>query len=206
MLLIFDIDGTLFEGHRASVTAVREAFASVGLPPPFDHEVVQCIGTSAVDYETWFRAQCNGVDADALLVEANRLEVHHVRATASLYDGALEMVRQFKGAGHFIATATNAPRDYFDAVLDGHGLRPLIDLPLCKGDGFASKRAMVATAMKKCGDRPAVVIGDRRDDVDAAHANGAIAIGTAYGYGGEGELAEADAIVRALGMIPSVLP
>ena len=206
MLLIFDIDGTIFEGHRATVPAVQEAFASAGLVAPLDDEVVQCIGTSSVDYETWLRSKCDGVDADTVLAEANRLEVHHVGATASLYAGALDMLQQFKDDGHFIATATNAPKDYFDAVLDGHGLRPLIDLPLCKGDGFGGKRAMVARAMKKCPDRPAVVIGDRRDDVEAAHANGAIAIGTAYGYGADGELDAADAVVYALGMIPRELP
>ncbi len=185
---------------------MQEAFKQFGLPPALDEEIIRLIGTSMHDYETWLAEQCRGVDAAAVLAEANRLELEHVRTSATLYPCALEVLAELKEAGHFIATATNAPRDYFDAVLDGHGLRPFIDLPLCKGDGFANKRVMVATAMKKCPDRPAVVIGDRRDDVEAAHANGATAIGTAYGYGADGELEAADTIIRSLAKLPFVLP
>ncbi len=206
MLLIFDIDGTLFEGHRATVPAVREAFEKFGLAPPFDHEIVRLIGTSMHDYERWLAEQCREVDPEIVLTETNRLELAHVRKSAAPYPGALDVLAELKAAGHYLATATNAPRDYFDAVLDGHGLRAFIDLPLCKGDGFASKRAMVATAMKKCPDRPAVVIGDRRDDVEAAHANGAMAIGAAYGYGGDGELEAADTTILSITRLPIVLP
>jgi len=206
MLLIFDIDGTLFEGHRATVPAVQEAFAQFGLTPASEDEIVRSIGTSMYDYETWLKDQCGDADADAVLETANRLELDHVKATASLYDGALSVLGALKDAGHFIATATNAPKDYFEAVLDSHGLRPLIDLPLCKGDGFASKTVMVMRAMSKCPDRPVVVIGDRRDDVDAAHANGAMAIGAEYGYGADGELEEADARILSLARLPLVLP
>lgn len=206
MLLIFDIDGTLFKGHRATVPAVQEAFEKFHLIPPFKDEIVRSIGTSMFDYELWLAERCGDMDSDKVLEEANRLELYHVRETASLYDGALDILQGFKDAGHFIATCTNAPRDYFDAVLDGHGLRPFIDLPMCKGDGRGGKSAMVKRAMAACADRPAVVIGDRKDDVDAAHANGALAIGTAYGYGADGELGEADTIIHSLARLPIVLP
>jgi phosphoglycolate phosphatase-like HAD superfamily hydrolase len=188
------------------VPAVQEAFAQFGLTPASEDEIVRSIGTSMYDYEAWLKAQCVEVDADAVLETTNRLELEHVKMSASLYAGALPILETFKAAGHFIATATNAPKDYFDAVLDEHGLRPLIDLPLCKGDGFASKTVMVMRAMSTCPDRPAVVIGDRRDDVDAAHANGAMAIGAEYGYGADGELEEADARILSLARLPLVLP
>jgi len=208
MLLIFDIDGTLFEGHRATVPAVWEAFVQFGLATPDEGEIVRSIGTSMYDYEGWLAERCREADADfgAVLQEANRRELLHVRETASLYDGALEMLRAFKDDGHFLATATNAPRDYFDAVLDGHELRGVFDLPLCKGDGFGGKTAMIARAMASCPDRPTVVIGDRRDDVEAAHANGAMAIGAAYGYGADGELDAADAVLLSLARLPLMLP
>lgn len=206
LLLIFDIDGTLFQGHRATVPAVREAFEQFGLARPSEDEIVRSIGTSMYDYHSWLAERCGEVDAEALIAEADRLELIHIRESAVLYPGALEMLGELKDGGHFIATATYAPRDYFDAVLDAHGLRTYVDLPLCKGDGFTSKTAMVAHAMVKFPERPAVVIGDRRDDVEAAHANGAYAIGAAYGYGADGELDEADAVIHSLASLTSVLP
>lgn len=42
-----------------------------------------------------------------------------------------------------------------------------------------------------------LVIGDRRQDMEAAKRNGLRAIGCAYGYGGSGELSGADWTVNA---------
>ena len=207
MLLIFDLDGTLFEGHGVTIPAVERAFAEFGLAPPSVEDIMRPIGTSAFDYETELKALCDGVDGDAVLAAVARLELELIRGEESaLYEGALDLLTQLKDEGHFIATSTNAPSDYFHAILDTHALRPLIDFPYCKGDGHGSKSAMVATAMKKCAERPAVVVGDRRDDVDAAHTNGALAIGAAYGYGAEGELEEADATILTLASLPYFLP
>jgi phosphoglycolate phosphatase len=151
------------------------------------------------------QARCVGVDPVTVIADTNRRELHHVHASASLYPGALELLHAIRNEGHVIATATNAPRDYFDAVLDGHGLRALVDVPMCLGDGFADKSAMVARAIQESESRPAVVIGDRQDDIVAAHANGAFAIGARYGYGADGELADADAVIESLADLPAAL-
>jgi phosphoglycolate phosphatase-like HAD superfamily hydrolase len=44
--------------------------------------------------------------------------------------------------------------------------------------------------------RPAIVIGDRLGDIEAAKANGAYAIAADYGYGDQAELDGADAHAR----------
>ena len=43
---------------------------------------------------------------------------------------------------------------------------------------------------------PGLVIGDRWDDIEAAHANGLPAIGAAWGYAASGELDEADIVIE----------
>jgi len=43
-----------------------------------------------------------------------------------------------------------------------------------------------------------VLVGDRREDVEAAHANGFIAIGAAYGFGEREELLDANYIAEDL--------
>jgi len=48
------------------------------------------------------------------------------------------------------------------------------------------------------------MIGDRHDDVLAAHANGALAIATCYGFGAHEELEDADARVNVVTEIPEV--
>jgi phosphoglycolate phosphatase-like HAD superfamily hydrolase len=50
-----------------------------------------------------------------------------------------------------------------------------------------------------------VVIGDREDDIRAAHDNGLKGVGASYGYGRDGELAEADALASSASELPTAL-
>ncbi len=58
------------------------------------------------------------------------------------------------------------------------------------------KAETVARAQLALGARRAVVIGDRRYDIEAARACGLRSIGVTWGIGDRAELADADAIVE----------
>jgi phosphoglycolate phosphatase len=64
---------------------------------------------------------------------------------------------------------------------------------------------MVADLLGKLDARPALVVGDRQDDVVAAHANGLQAVAARYGYGTLAELAEADATAFSAGELPALV-
>jgi phosphoglycolate phosphatase len=50
-----------------------------------------------------------------------------------------------------------------------------------------------------------VMIGDRRQDVEGARANGVTVIGAAWGYGAPRELVEADGICQEPADLPELL-
>ena len=54
-------------------------------------------------------------------------------------------------------------------------------------------------------DRPAAVIGDRSDDVEAALENGIISIGAGYGFGGMEELGDAHAVAESAADLPGLV-
>jgi phosphoglycolate phosphatase-like HAD superfamily hydrolase len=61
---------------------------------------------------------------------------------------------------------------------------------------------MVRELVGRLESRPVIVIGDRGDDIQAAHQNGLWAIAAKYGYGAVEELEAADAVA----VCPSDLP
>ncbi|KPK57964.1 MAG: hypothetical protein AMK73_09595, partial [Planctomycetes bacterium SM23_32] len=93
-----------------------------------------------------------------------------------------------------MAVCTNGPGPYVEAVLDGFGLRPFFDLVRRIESADDEKAGMVADVLRRLPARPAIMIGDRRDDVAAAHANGLLVVAVTYGVGKRGELTEADAL------------
>ena len=60
-------------------------------------------------------------------------------------------------------------------------------------------------AREKIHPQTAVMVGDRHHDIDAAHANGCLAIGVTYGYGSADELSHADLhCTSPLGIVDAV--
>ncbi len=64
---------------------------------------------------------------------------------------------------------------------------------------------MVRELLSKLEGRPAVVVGDRRTDIEAAHRNGLTAVAAMYGYGSEEELMGAEAAAASPSDIPDLI-
>jgi phosphoglycolate phosphatase len=68
-----------------------------------------------------------------------------------------------------------------------------------------SKPSMVRELLQRFAGRPALVVGDRGDDVEAAHRNGIEAVAASYGYGSPAELTQADASANSAWAIPEAV-
>jgi len=104
-----------------------------------------------------------------------------------------------------MAICSNGTPEYVERVLSSQGIAALFERVRFRRDDGKDKPRMVAELLEQSAARPAVVIGDRWDDVLAAHHNGLPAIGAAYGYGAPGELAEAEALAHAPAALPSLV-
>lgn len=201
-LIIFDIDGTLFETQRVTAPAVQRTLAAHGLPVPTIEEICAFCGKPVKEYHAWLAAQCRPGTADRVIAATDLLELELVRSEGKLFDGVDHMLATLSAQGHALAVCSNAPDDYLDAVLDGHALRDRFVEVRCRGTRPVTKTDMVRELMDVIPRRPVLVIGDRHDDVEAAHANGAMSIAVRYGFGDATEFALADAEVHRVEDIP----
>ena len=78
-----------------------------------------------------------------------------------------------------------------------------------QGSAHSEKATMIAQALRdfSCAAHDAVMIGDRRFDIEGAHANHVRAIGVSWGFGSIAELraAQADVIADEPAQLPALL-
>jgi phosphoglycolate phosphatase len=198
-ILIFDLDGTLFQTETVTVPAVRAAFAAQGLEPPPDAEICAFIGRTSAEFDAWLRTLCPPPVADALFKAAADRELELIGERGRLYPGIAEALRDLRGRAAALALCSNGSRRYVEAVLATHGIADLFDEVRYRRPGDVAKAQMAGELVARFRRRvqgPGIVVGDRHDDVEAARFNGLLAVGCAYGYGADGELEAADAVAK----------
>ena len=204
-LLIFDLDGTLFRAETVTVPAVRMSFQDQGLPVPTDKEIHSFFGRPVGEFRGWVRSRCPNGIADELMVNIDRLELALISKSGELYPGVLEVLAVLRESVANMAICTNGTHEYVRMETGVHGLAPFFDAiayPRTPGDG---KPSMVRDILEELKGRPTIVIGDRGDDIEAAHKNGIPAVAAKYGYGTAEELATADAVAYDPSELPDII-
>ncbi len=196
-LVIFDLDGTLFETARATVPAVEGAFERLGLHPPTRDEICWFIGKPGSDFRAWLRRRSPPGNADELLAVIDELELRFVSERAALYPGAREMLSELRESAEHLAICSNGSDPYVDTVLSSHDIAHFFDHVRYRMSTKDTKPLMVQGLLAHLTGRPAVVVGDRQEDVDAARENGLQAIAATYGYGSPEELSGATAAAKS---------
>ena len=204
-LVIFDLDGTLFDAHRVTIPAVQQTFAAHGLAVPGEVEIGSYIGRPAKEYHDWLSGLCSTGRVDEIIAETDRRELALITDAGKPFPGVLDMLAALRGMGCALAMSSNAPEDYFAEVLDTQGLRPFFQPALCRGTRFSSKTEMVDAILCEVSVRPFVVVGDRHDDIESARAHEGYAVAVSYGFGVPSELTEADAVVDSPAGIPAAV-
>jgi phosphoglycolate phosphatase-like HAD superfamily hydrolase len=203
--LVFDIDGTLFRGDGAMVSAVWEAFDALGLRRPGAAEICSYFGRPIHEFHEWLRTLVPPEEAEGLLERIEKRELALVPERGRLFPGVTGALEACVRAGHRPAICSNGRKPYVSAVLEGMRIASFFSEIRARETVEENKTIMVRDLLARTSLRPAIVIGDRRDDVEAGRANGAHTIGCAYGFGTPGEIAGADAIVRSAAEIPAAV-
>jgi len=204
-LLVFDLDGTLFRGDEVTVSAVWETADRLGLPRPSAEKICSFFGRPVSEFHEWLRglAQTDEETMSEAFDFLEEKEIGYVPEKGRLYDGVPGVLRELKEERFHIALCSNGRRRYVYAVLEGMGILSYFDPVRYRRDEDGGKEEMVGDVARAVPVRPAIVIGDRHDDVGAAKANGFRSIAAAYGFGSEEEIEGADAIVRSAEEIPA---
>lgn len=201
-LLIFDLDGTLLDGHGAGHQAMEAAFLAVlGAPGHFDQFDFEGRTDPAIFQWVAQRQGLGELTPEVLRAVEQRflMELEHTEKPVVAKPGVRALLMRLAadktvalaiGTGNLEIGAriklTRAGLDYFFPV-GGYG-----------SDGI-EREAVIAKAMERSRvfydvpNAPVITIGDTPRDVAAAHANGVFCIGVATGSFSQAELAGAGA-------------
>ncbi len=204
-LLIFDLDGTLFRGDRATVVAVTEAFDDLGLARPTPAEICSYFGKPIHEFHAWLRRLAAGREIEGVLLRIERREAELVPTEGALFPGVRLMLERFADEGFRLAICSNGRDPYVRTVLASHRIAGFFGAVRVREVEAENKTIMARDLLARIETRPAFVIGDRRDDIEAGKANGALTSGCAYGYGSREEIAAADAVVETAREIPEAV-
>ena len=191
--VVFDLDGTLCEAETGIVSSVIVAMEKLGYPIPEGADLRLVVGPPLRDS---FH-QLLGVPQERVeeAVSLYRDDFHsRGRFLYSVYEGIRPMLRLLRAEGVHTAVATSKPYQLAKDILEWFSLSPLFTRIVGETDGAKKlgKPELIRRALPETFDR-AVMVGDRKFDVEGAQGAGIESIGVAYGCGSVEELETAGA-------------
>jgi phosphoglycolate phosphatase len=187
-LILFDLDGTLtdpLEGIGRSLNYALEHFGyapvapeAMGtyIGPPLDHSFRAITGSSSAAH------------IEALVVKYRERYADVGYAENVVYAGIPEALAALHERGIPLAVCTSKRADFAARILDLFGLRQFFQF--VSGGETGIEKWQQLGKLREGGQVPAdaVMVGDRKFDIQAGQRNGLAAAGVLWGYGSLEEL------------------
>ncbi len=188
--VIFDLDGTLTQSDEGIFNSICYAAEKLGFAAPDPADRFRFVGPPL----GWSFRELLGMDSETarLAVEAYRERYWSVGLFENrVYPGIRRLLRMLRRRGDWVAIATGKPTDPSRRILEHFGLLRYVSRVIGPEMGAdATKDRLIRDALPDRWDE-AVMVGDRRYDIEGANAVGIASIGVGYGYGTEDELRQA---------------
>jgi len=200
--VIFDNDGTVLDAAPGILKSANAAFEALGYPALSMGEFMPYLGPPLQDSFTKF-AGMSPEEAERAIAIYRREYTAGNCLLLEVYPGMERLLKNLRAAGVKTGIASSKPTVFLEKILTEIGLRGLFDA-VC---GVALDRLhggkddIIAEAAGQCGVpiERCLMVGDRRFDVEGAHALGIPCAGVLWGYGSREELEQAGADVLAEG-------
>ncbi|MFX0085123.1 MAG: HAD family hydrolase [Candidatus Hodarchaeota archaeon] len=211
-LIIFDFDGTLFQGKKFSLPIFRKclkkAYKKFQLDKeyPSDEVILSQFGKQVEDiYNDIFGSN----KIEVIEYFSNCVEIAEVKSfkegKGEFFPDVEKTLSILKKHGYKLAICTNAPKYYWEEATKIFQLGKFFDLMMAAGlYPGRDKIWMVHNIVNKLNSKHFMVVGDRHHDIAAAKANNGISVGCSYGYGAK-EVEKADIIISEIKELLSVL-
>ena len=202
--LLFDLDGTLTASGPGIMNGVRYALQKSGVTEIQEETLSAFIGPPL--WDTFMRLYNMSEEEAQHAVDLYR-DYYNVTGVYENepYDGVRDMLEALKQAGFRLAIATSKPSNMVEIVLSHFSLKSCFELVVCGTDSgpLYTKAGVIAEVLKQFAAKDgvtepevvqrAVMIGDRKHDIEGGKKNSMDTIGVAWGYAPEGELSAAGA-------------
>lgn len=203
-LILFDLDGTLTDPETGITNSVVHALRYYGIEedpkncrrfigPPLGPELQKVYGVDPVESVLHFREyfEDKGIYENVL------------------YPDTIRVLEALKAAGKTLAVATSKPEVFARRVLAHFGIDQYFSA-VCGAsldESKVQKPEIIAEALAQFPGRSAIMVGDRKHDIEGAKANGIPSVGLLSGFGSRQELEAAgadhiaDSLTDALGVL-----
>ena len=188
--LFFDLDGTLTDPMEGITRSVQHALRHFGIEVTDLNELCPFIGPPLADS---FRERYGMNDGDIATAIAKTREYFAPRGIFEneLYPGIPELLADTAAAGCVNVMATSKPEPFARQIADHFGIGKHFGLIAGSGlDGTRQTKAeVIRYALARLGIAPgeAVMIGDRRYDIEGAAETGLESVAVGWGYAAPGE-------------------
>lgn len=189
--LFFDLDGTLTDSMPGIVHAVQHALRHFGIEPPAD-EALRCfVGPPMRESFMEFYGM-SAAEAERAVAVSREYFIPKGMFENELYEGIAELLAATDAAGYTHIIATSKPQPFAERIIAHFGLTDRFRL-ICGSllDGSrTTKSQVIGHALRTLGITPdeAIMIGDRRYDIEGAAEFGMESIAAGWGYAAPGEL------------------
>lgn len=201
-LIIFDFDGTLFQGEQFSLPifhdCLKEVYSTYQIDKayPSNEIILSQFGKQVEDiYNDLFGNNASDLikDFDECIATAELQSFQ--KGKGKLFPNVENTLSNLKTSGFKLAICTNAPKGYWEGAVQRFELKKYFNLMMAAGlYPGKNKPWMVHKILEVLESKYFVVVGDRYHDIEAAKANGGLSVGCKYGYGRK-EIQKADIII-----------
>lgn len=209
-VILFDLDGTLTDPVLGITTCVQKALEHFDIHVEDRNQLTPYIGPPLLDGFQNFHGLSKEQAEEAIAIYRERFSTVGLFEN-EMYEGIDVLLDKLKQQGKVLAVATSKPEPFAIRILEHFGLDGYFD-EICGAElstgGRNSKEAVLrhALAALRVDDlSTAVLVGDRKYDVEGAAAVGIDSIGVLYGYGSRDEFDNAAAVAQSVAELERIL-
>lgn len=199
---IFDMDGTLFQTNKILGPSLERTFEILrsegswtGDTPLATYQRIMGVPLTVV-WETLLPKHPEHIrrQADQLFLECLNQEIKEGKG--QLFPHVMETLSTIKQLGISIFIASNGLKRYLEEICSYFGLNEYVtDIYSVERSSKGSKTDLVRMLLKDYQIDKAILIGDRKSDIEAAKENGLVAVGCQFGFAAENELKDVDILI-----------
>lgn len=205
--ILFDLDGTLTDPKEGITKCVQYALSCMGIKEDNLDNLLPFIGPPLVDAFMKFYSLSFEDAHKALSFYRERFSSVGMFEN-SIIPGIPEMLENLKSNGKILVVATSKPRVYAEKILSHFDLSKYFEIILGPelNETTNTKDEIISAILQKFSFSP-IMVGDRRQDVNAAHICKIPCVGVKFGYAEKDELenAGADKIASSVDELYTIL-
>ena len=198
MILVFDFDGTIHNTEIAYKKAITESLDELNLDIN-DFDFKSFIGMGPKD--VWDIILNDNSDKTPYIEKNGDRIIKYMKESGELYDGAIETLSYLKSK-YDLYILSKCRRVYMEAAREKFGLDSFFRKYFIGEDyKFLDKYKILRKEVRE----DYIMIGDRREDIEAGLKNNKKTIFTTYGYGTPAEGSGADIKISTIKELNDIL-